>query len=282
MTVAAPAPAVVASAWEPVVKEDVREEPHAGAPVAAPSSAWRLSFTPYLWALDIDGGLETGGRTLPISSHLSDAIDLVESSVPLAGRVEASRGDWSFFVDSNYTDVESERSASRSILSVTGAPSADLDLDVRFALVEVGAAWRAADFDCECGGAGSIEILGGARWNHLEMDAELDGASAGPRAQFDRTYDADFKSDWVDPFVGVRAVVPVADDIALHLRGDIGGGVGSGSDVAWNVVAGISVGLSRNVDLFAGYRWYDFERDVSGRDTRLQVEGPTLGVTIRF
>jgi opacity protein-like surface antigen len=116
----------------------------------------------------------------------------------------------------------------------------------------------------------------------MQFDADLEAAGTVARRDFERVYDLDFDTDWFDPLVGMRAFVPLSGKTILLLRGDIGGGVGSGSDRAWNVVTGLVFRVGETTELFAGYRWYDFERDSGDRDTNLQLEGPGIGLEMRF
>lgn len=255
---------------------------------AAPTDdegAWRFSFTPYFWLFDIDGSIDNGRRTLPVSMHLHDAVDLVQEAFQfgLAGHLEATNGRWSIFLDGNFLEFEEDESASRSVLAGLGAVSADLDMNLQIAQAELGAAYRVADLDGPMRGSRMpIEILGGVRWNSLDVDADLDTSAVGPRRTFQRSFAADFDESWFDPFIGVRTDVPLGERLSLRVRGDIGGGVGDGSDFAWNAVLGLTWRINDCTELFAGYRWYDFERDDSGRDTDLQLEGPGLGVLMRF
>lgn len=281
----------LAEAVRPLSGSDAAITVNTFATQSAPSSSveeaqdggWKLWSAPYVWLFDIDGSISRGGRTAPVSAHLSDAVDLVQDSLDfgMAGHFEASRDEWTVFLDANFLDLGSEADASRAVLRGIGTLSAELDLDVKLTMVELGAARKVGAFDVG-GACAPVEILGGARWTSMDFELDLDTNLALPRRNFDRAYDADFQTDWVDPFIGVRTFVPLTEGLVLSFRADIGGGVGSGSDRAWNVVTGLNWNLSESTDLFAGYRWFDFERDIAGRESNLQLEGPGLGVVIRF
>jgi opacity protein-like surface antigen len=233
----------------------------------------------------MDGSIEKNGHSLPVSTSLHDSVDLVKDhlDIALAGHLEATRGDWSIFLDVNYQKFSGEGSASKSVLDGIGAASADVSVDLTMTFAEFGAAWRAGTFQTTGGASMPIEILGGLRWNSMDTSADIDVSVASAEARFDREYDPSFTTDWVDPFIGARTMVPLADNVGLLLRADIGGGgFGSGSDVVWNVIAGFIVKINECTDLFAGYRWYDFERDIDGRSTQMQMEGPGIGLAIRF
>jgi len=251
-------------------------------PLAA-REPWRFAFTPYFWLFAMDGSIKKNGIKLDVSTNLHDTVDLVKDhgDIIFTGHLEAFRGDWSFFIDGTYAGFSDDSRASRSIRNGIGSASAETDWNMHLWLVEFGAARKVAEISI-CDRKAPLDVIGGGRWNHLDFDADIDLASAGAAGTFEREFSPNMSNDWVDPFIGLRTELPIAEHATLLLRGDVGGGFGNGSDFAWNVVVGVTVRLNTCVDLFAGYRWYDFERDVSGRDAHMQLHGPGLGVTIRF
>jgi hypothetical protein len=244
---------------------------------------WRFSFTPNLWIFALDGDIEQSGRTLEVSTSLHDTIDLLQEhrDFMFAGRLDAYRGDWSFFIDGGYVAFEDETGASRSFRQGVGSASAEVDWELNLGIVEFGAAYKIAE--PSVGGRGApVELVGGGRWNHLDYEADVELAAASAIRAFEREFSPSYSTDWVDPFIGARASVPFGDRVSLLLRGDVGGGFGNGSDFAWNVAAGFNVRVGACVDLYAGFKWYHIERDASGRDTDILLHGPAVGVTIRF
>jgi len=47
---------------------------------------------------------------------------------------------------------------------------------------------------------------------------------------------------------------------------------------------GVDFNLTRNLSIFSGYRWWEFNEDKmnSGSDVDLEIEGPTAGVSLKF
>ncbi len=94
-------------------------------------------------------------------------------------------------------------------------------------------------------------------------------------------------ADWLEPFFGLRAIVPLSERVELMTRGDIGGfGIGSASDSTWNFLVGASYKVSDRVDVSLAYRWLGLDftqgsgKSEFGED--VQARGPQLGATIRF
>jgi len=59
---------------------------------------------------------------------------------------------------------------------------------------------------------------------------------------------------WVDPILGFRGQVNFTRWLYLHAQADVGG-FGAGSQIAWNVMAGLGVNFTRNVFAEVGYRY---------------------------
>ena len=71
------------------------------------------------------------------------------------------------------------------------------------------------------------------------------------------------------------------------MRGDIGGfGIGSASDLTWNVLAGFDVKPFKNVSFKLGYRYMNIDYDYGSGADEFGIDGsmygPWLGMTIHF
>jgi opacity protein-like surface antigen len=126
----------------------------------------------------------------------------------------------------------------------------------------------------------SLDLLGGARYTDLEGEVDIEGPF-GINPSFDAS------EDWIDPIVGGRITLDLTDKLALRVRGDIGGfDIGSGSDLAWNIMAGFGYTLSERTTLWLGYRHLDVDYDDgSGSDLfeyDISMSGPIAGLAIRF
>ncbi len=122
-------------------------------------------------------------------------------------------------------------------------------------------------------------MLGG-RYTRLNPELEITGgpiAVSGGKTQ-----------DWVDPIVGGRVFLDLADNLTLVFRGDVGG-FGVGSDFTWNV-AGLLLYdfdlFGRDASFVAGYRVLDQDfEDGSGANKfayEITTHGPVFGLAIRF
>ncbi len=61
-----------------------------------------------------------------------------------------------------------------------------------------------------------------------------------------------------------------------------GFGIGSASDATWQVITGVSYGLSDRWTLRLAYKALDFDREASGAELDMRMHGLVLGATYHF
>lgn len=89
--------------------------------------------------------------------------------------------------------------------------------------------------------------------------------------------------DWVDLFAGLRLTAKVSEKVFAVLFGDVGGfGIGSGSDLTWQVFAGFGYTVSETITVEAGYRHLSIDYDVDNLDLDLTMSGLVAGVGFHF
>jgi len=238
---------------------------------------WDFQFTPYFWLADLDGDSTLSGITGSADLDFSELWDFVDFGA--SGRLEACKGRWGFFLDGSYLDLGADYTAS------LGPAVIDTEVDLRQTIVDIGLAYRLIQEPVGRDGDQSLtlESLGGVRYEYLKQEAELN-VIAGPFAA-GTTIGGD--EEWVEPFVGARLTWGITKTFAAAIRGDIGGfGIGSASDLTWNLLAGVDWQFRKNMSLKAGYRILDidYERG-SGTSTfglDAQMKGPILGLSIYF
>ena len=118
---------------------------------------------------------------------------------------------------------------------------------------------------------------GGFRYNYLKQKVKLPApiGSVGD------------SHDWVDVLVGGSIKMELTEKLSANIEGDVGGfGIGSGSDLTWQVMAGFNYTLSEHVDFKFGYRHLDmdYSRGSGSKEFGLDVyyTGPIVGVTIKW
>lgn len=231
---------------------------HGGA--ALPSEypqQWQFEVTPYLWAVRIKGDVRTA--SLPQASldlRFADVLSSLE--LGLMGAFEARRGRWGLLGDAIYT-----RNAGSA--SVAGALDADLELSQT--LLSAGLFQRLAE------GPAVLDAVAGLRYNRMTAETRIE-AGAG-RLSGSRT------RDWIDPYVGVRVMIPLSERWSAVGYAD-GGGFGVGSDLTWQALAGLRYLWSDTVTPTFGYRTMTVDYDDGGFRYDVRNDGLYAGVAFRF
>ena len=173
----------------------------------------------------------------------------------------------------------------RSALAALTLPSIDeIEVETTLATLNVGGMYRLVDEPLERRFARhvTLDCMAGLRCTYIKTEVEIE---ATPSVLGLLPSKASFESSvyWIEPVVGARAWLQVADRVSLGLRGDVGGfGLGEGSYLTWQLLGGIDYRLSSATSLKAGYRVYDLDYRHGDTDLDLRLKGPFVGVTIRF
>ncbi len=229
-------------------------------PAAAEPGGWKLSAAPYLWLPKIDGTIGSGGLSANIDLDQGDLLDLIEFVGTI--HVEAQRDEWTLFLDVLYIDMGDE---------FTVGPDS-VSSDVKMVVGEAGLGYRIGDWPIGETSL-SLTLLGGGRLSYIQTEITITGAMPAS---------ARTSAAWIDPFIGGRLGLSFAERWTFFVRGDAGGfGIGSASDLTWNLIAAFEYELSTKVSLLAGYRVLDYDYDARFLYD-IQLQGPMLTATIRF
>ncbi len=246
---------------------------------------WEIRLMPYFWMPSLDAEGTVGG---PLGGSLSGNVDLNFGDVldylnfTAMGRMEAWNGKWGLTFDGIFMNL----GADGSFQGRRGVVGFSLDADVRLGMADFGLAYRLYEqrFDKDDRQRLVFEPYGGLRYSYLKEEIDLNVNIAGVGST-GRTLGT--SEDWVEPFVGGRVIWDLNEKWSLNVRGDAGGfGIGSASDLTWQILGGVDYKLSKNMIFNAGYRYVELDYSHgSGSDKLgidLRAKGPYLGLTILF
>lgn len=235
-----------------------------------PDDRWTFTVAPYLWATSLDGNASVGGVDADVDLSFGDILDDLAIGGMLL--VDVQRGRFGIAVNGVFARLEPEGEVGPIQLDVTNETT----------WIGVAPYYRAVEWIYREASSGQplrlvVEPLAGIRYTNLRL--ELDGS--GPNGNGRQV---DQSEGWVDPIVGSRFTLDLAERWTLSGEADIGG-FGVGSDLAWNVQAFLGYKTSlfgRPLTVAAGYRALsqDYENDDFEWDVTTQ--GPILGVVMRF
>ena len=206
----------------------------------------QLEFAPYVWLTTLNGDLTLNGSTRHVNFTYDDFFKY--SNLGLSGHVEVKKRSWALIFDWLYVDLIKNPTYTESSLG------------------EISLAIRLSE---------NLEIIGGGRYFKSEIEYRyIDDPDKLTK---------DEKS-WVDPIIGGRYTMNLTKHIMFNFRGDVGG-FGIGSNLQWNIAAGIGYRLS-NITFMAAYRiWYANYETGSGENLfvyDMTTSGPGLTMVIHF
>ena len=239
--------------------------------VASPGSGWSFEFTPYLWGASMSGNVGAGALpTINVDMSFSEILDNLDAG--LMGAFEARNGRWGLLFDAIYMKLAHSATASRTGAGPIGATAAaSAELEMTQTMVAAAIAYRAIE------GRSPLDVIGGARYSLIEADARIDGSLFAQAGSVARSA----KKSWVDPYLGVRVQHPIAERWTLVGYADVGG-FGVGSDLTWQIAAGIDYEFSKTIAAKVGYRYLTVDYDNDGFRYDMANSGLYLGVGIRF
>lgn len=237
-----------------------------GRPAAAvEEDARQWAITPYVWATAMEGSATVKGNKANVDLSFGDILDHLDFG--LQGHVEGQGPEDSVFADVFYASLSAEDDV---------APGVEADLDQEMWILELGGGLVLGDPPPAEGPQSRrrFEAIGGLRYWRIDADLDVPGVAS-----------ASGDEEWLDPFVGLRAMLPVGEHADLSLRGDLGG-FGVGSQSSYNLIATLFWDAFENARLAVGYRVLDADYDDGdGADEfefDARLKGPFAGLTFRF
>jgi hypothetical protein len=232
---------------------------------------WSFEVTPYLWGAAMKGDTQAGNlpRT-SVDMSFSDILDVFDFG--LMGAFEARKGRLGLYFDAIYIKVSDSATARRTGPGPIGATlTATADAKLEQTMLAFAGMYRAVE------GNTPVDVLAGARYTDLEVDANI-GASLFARTGVVKRTGS---KDWVDPFIGLRVQLPIADRWKLVGYADVGG-FGVGSDSTWQAAAGIHYDFSTTLNAKFGYRRLSIDYDKNNFLYDMKLDGLYFGLGIRF
>lgn len=229
---------------------------------------WKLLVVPFIWAVGVDMDMAAGPIDISAEIGFDDIIKNADGALQL--HLELEKGRWRLFLDETWGKVGKQKDD----LLLKGT------IDMTFNLLEFGVGYDLIDRPTGKFGDGRLRlqpILGG-RWTYMKPDIKL------KRRPSISSFNLEESFDWLDLLVGVRFHADFAERWGFNLNTNIGGfGIGSSSELAWNVTALFNYDISDRHQLYFGYRHLDIDYDAQGiLDADIAMSGPLIGFGFRF
>jgi opacity protein-like surface antigen len=186
------------------------------------------------------------------------------------GTLEARKERWIIFTDLMYMRVSGDASVTGP--GPTGpAVTVGADATVKQTMFSAALGYRVLD------GATSLDLFGGARYNKIDVDADISGSLFGLSARVNRSGD----KSWWDPYAAFRLTHRIDDKWSLVAYADAGG-FGVGSDLTWQALFGANYAFSKTVTAKFGFRILKVDYDSGGFLYDMKNQGLVVGVGMKF
>ena len=227
-----------------------------------PDSGWHFLAEPYIMFPNMKG--ETGvGNLAPVAvdEDPQDIFDHLQMGAMLF--VEARNDRWAFSSDLLYMDLEADIEPATLI---SGGEVGVSQLGWELAALRRVAPW--------------FELGLGLTYNRIEADVDVDVlAIIGPNY----TMSGGLTEEWVDPTIVARATWPIGDRWFVHARANLGGfGIGSASELNWQLQADMGYRPSEKWRISFGYRLIDIDYDQGSNGDRFVYDVRTFGPVLRL
>jgi hypothetical protein len=123
-------------------------------------------------------------------------------------------------------------------------------------------------------------VLGAARYTQLDTELNLTVTTGSPQLP-DGSRSISGTESWWEPVIGVRVLVQLTEAWTLVGYADIGG-FGIGSDLTFQLLAGVNWQLFKVVSAKAGYRYFYQNYQNNGFVWDMTASGFYLGAGFRF
>ncbi|WP_166825701.1 hypothetical protein [Thalassoroseus pseudoceratinae] len=227
------------------------------------------------WVPEMHGTTTVRGRTANVNVSTREIFESISDfNFIFSGQLEVSYKKWGFLANGYYYNLGVDRSV---------LPRIDLTAGFAQAIVDFAAIYNVSEDIGLTDWNQSMEadVLLGGRYNLLDTN-EI--TITGPRG---RSVTAAGSRQWVDPIIGGRFRAPVTDDFWLTFRGDVGGfGIGSCSQLTYNIEALGRFQCSEHCQLSLGYRLLDIDQEQGSGNNRfaydMQLRGPIVQLGFQF
>jgi hypothetical protein len=223
---------------------------------AAPQ--WKNTVELYLLGPSLDGSVGLGPIDGDVNVDAGTVFDALDGAFLGTYVGEAKR--WGVLADLAYMDLKEDGSGPQGLV--------DYEVNVKQTIFGLVGTYRLTD---------TLQFTFGGRYIDVTNRLTL----AGPNQQGA----VKASESWFDPTVGLRYVAPLGEKWVFNGAADIGG-FGVGSDFTWYWAANIAYRMTPWAQIYAGYRYVDFDYESGeGRDRfkfDMAQHGPLVGFRFEF
>ena len=219
---------------------------------------WKNTVELYLMGPSLDGTVGLGPVDGDVTVDAGTVFDALDGAFLGTYIGEADR--WGVLVDLAYMDLKADGTGPLGVVNY--------EVNVKQTIFGLVGLYRLTD---------TLQFTFGGRYVDVTNRLTSTGPNQGRGAKASES--------WFDPTIGLRYVTPLGEKWVFSGAADIGG-AGVGSDLTWYWSANIAYRMTQRSQIYAGYRYIDFDyEDGAGRDRfkfDMAQHGPLLGFRFEF
>lgn len=240
------------------------QAPHSS--TSGSDSDWSFRFAPYVWATALNGDTGVDGVNTHINASMKEVIDHVDGGLMFTAEARYQR--WGIITDFIYADLADRKYYDHGLID-------KVKLKVDQYIWTQAAAYRTIQK-----GGSWLDVLAGFRL--MSMDQTLSLTARDPFAPSgDISVKDSLDRTWIDPIIGLRSAVEVAEGWAVRTEGDVGG-FDANSKFTWQAFAALGYDITEATRVLAGYRGLGYNHDRDGFKYDTIMHGPMVGVGVGF
>ena len=229
------------------------------------SDKWRFQLAPYVWLAGQRGDVATLPGLPPAEIDLDfydDILDNLNGALMLVG--EARKGRYGIVMDVAYVDIEAEDPTPGPFFSTIKSRTTSW-------MVSAAGLYRLAERE-----RAFLDVIGGLRYWSVDSELSLSAGLIGRPRKLSN------KEDWVDPFMGLKAMTPIGES-KFFVSGFLAvGGFGVGSDFMWDGNVNLGYQWTKALATTIGYRYLVVDYEASDFLYDVTQQGLVLGLSWRF
>ncbi len=229
-------------------------------------SDWHVDWVPlYLWFSGLNGKVGAAGVVAPVNVSFSSVIQQLNIGAMTA--LDIRRKRVGLFTDLIFMSLSSDQMTT----PIGPIPTyIGFQANAKELIVDPEAYFRIVDND-----RGSIDAIGGGRFWRLNNSLNLFPPNNGNEVT------AGQSQNWVDPVLGARFRLNANKGIFFSLKGDAGG-FGVGSQLTYQIYAGMGKKFKERYSAFVGYRYLYVDYSNGGFLYDVHMSGIVTGLNINF
>ena len=236
------------------------------------ANKWQFEITPYFLAAAMNGTSGAAGVSADIDMDFDDILDNLDAGLMAA--FEARKGPWIFAFDGVYFRLKDEPTKSWTGPLGKVSVQGDVEATLTQQLYTGWVGYRVIDNNFK------LDLTGGLRHTIAENDLTIVVNSSGNLFP-GGTRNLEGRQSWDDPIIGVRFMESFAQKWSVYGYGDVGG-FGVGSDITYQLLAGIRWQISKLVSAKLAYRYLYQDYEDDGFVWDMSYQGPMLGIGFTF